>query len=809
MFEINHTFIIYQTFINIFLLLFILSSQILIKIVLVCIKVKNTVGEKMSKNTKTKKKNKIFHRFLTALCLTVASVIIICAAFMFLSGGKIRTAEKQASDKIASINNNTFKKESPTIIYDKDGNQITSLSSPGYSYTEYGNIPDLVKEAFIATEDKGFFKNDGISMRGIGRALFSYIKNMGKVTQGGSTITQQLVKNVLLTQDRTWSRKLTEIFIAVRLEKMYSKEQILEYYLNNINFSNGAYSIASAAHMYFNKSLNQLNLAEITFLTAIPNNPTYYNPLKHYNHVTDRQHLMLYNLRAQNYISDKQYQDALNTKVVLNYQPNKSKAENFMTSYAIDSAAKALMQSDNFDFQYQFSSDKDRSSYEEHYNEVYVDYENKILNGGYKIYTSFDQNKQNELQASLDKGLANFKVIDQKTGLYKMQGAAVCIDNSTGEVIAAVGGRSQNNVTNYFNRAFKAVRQPGSAIKPILVYAPAFDEGYTPDDTMVDQYIPNGPKNDENTFFGKVTLRYATELSLNTIAYQLLQNETTQYALPYLYKMDFAHIVNGDNNPIISIGGFTYGVTPVELAGAYSTLARGGDFIAPTCITKVEDETNNIIYENPMSRTRIYKEDSAYYMTDVLKGVLTKSWATGNGLGLNNMPAAGKTGTTSSCKDGWFAGYTPYLTTVVWTGYDTPTTIRNLYGATYPGSIWQDFMTKANEGLGAKDFNVPSDIQDQISQKGGSASQPTNSNADNAVNSSSDSQSTVPQTQTDNNSGTGSNGANNSGSADNNGTGNNTDSGSATSNNDNNNTTSETTNATVPNPSTNQTNGPN
>lgn len=696
-------------------------------------KSKNVIGGKMSKKVNARKKKRIIKHIFTALCLLIVFLIIACGSLLFYFRDQVQAAEKEASDKIADINDNTFIRVSPTIIYDKDGNEIGKLASSSYTYAKYKDIPDLVKETFIATEDKDFYKNNGISIRGMARAMISFVENKGRITQGGSTITQQLVKNVLLTQDRTWSRKLTEIFISIQLEKIYTKEQILEYYLNNINFGNGAYSISSAAHTYFNKSLDKLNLAEITFLAAIPNNPTYYNPLKYYNHVKERQGLMLYNLKAQNYITDKQYQDAVKTKVVLNYQAYKGTAENYMTSYAVDCAVRALMKNDNFNFQYQFASDKDRSSYEDNYNEEYADYEKQVWTGGFKIYTSFDANLQNKLQTSLDKGLAKFTSADSKTGLYKMQGAAVCIDNSTGEVVAAVGGRSQNNATNYFNRAFQAVRQPGSAIKPVLVYAPAFDKGYTPDSTMVDKYIPNGPKNDENTFFGNVTLRYAAELSLNTVAYQLLQKETTEYALPYLYKMNFAHIVSQDNNPIIGVGGFTYGVTPVELAGAYSALARGGEFIEPTCIIKIEDEQQNIIYRNSMSATRIYNEDSAYYMTDVLKGVLTKSWATGYDLGLNNMPAAGKTGTTSSSKDGWFAGYTSYFTTVVWDGYDTPTATSDLYGATYPGHIWQDFMNKANEGLKSKDFDVPADIQEQIDEKAAAAAQAAVTNAEDAV----------------------------------------------------------------------------
>ncbi|ERI95428.1 transglycosylase [Clostridiales bacterium oral taxon 876 str. F0540] len=687
----------------------------------------------MKKRTKTKRKKRLSTYLLSFLGIFLASVILICGSFLFYFRNQIQAADKEAYDKLSGINDSTFKRVGPTFIYDKGDNQIAKLSALDYIYTKYSDIPELAKYAFIATEDKDFLKNKGISIKGMSRALVSYIKNKGKITQGGSTITQQLVKNVLLTQDKTLSRKLTEILISLEFEKKYTKEQILEYYLNNINFSNGAYSIGSAAKIYFNKPLKELNLAEVTFLSAIPNNPTYYNPLKNYNHVIDRQHLMLDNLKSQKYITEEQYKEALNTKVVLNYQAPKTEAENYMTSYAIDSAIRALMKNDNFGFKYQFTTDKEKNEYESLYNDTYTEYEKKIRSGGYNIYTSFDVDKQNMLQGSLDSGLAKFKEADQKTGLYKMQGAAVCIDNSTGQVIAAVGGRTQKNTTNYFNRAFQAVRQPGSAIKPVLVYAPAFDSGYTPDSTMVDQYIPNGPKNAENTFFGQVTLRYATELSLNTIAYQLLDKETVKYALPYLFKMNFAHIVPEDSGPILGVGGFTYGVTPVELAGAYSTLARGGEFIEPTCIRKIEGENKDIIYNNPRRRIPIYKEETAYYMTDVLKGVLTKNWATGYGLGLSNMTAAGKTGTTSSSKDGWFAGYTPYITTVVWTGYDTPTAIADLYGATYPGHIWQSFMNKVSDGLQNKDFDIPSSIKEQLKEKAEKEAIAAITNAEKAV----------------------------------------------------------------------------
>ncbi|MDP4178205.1 MAG: transglycosylase domain-containing protein [Bacillota bacterium] len=657
---------------------------------------------------KKKSKFRIIKRIISSislvLCFIVLCIISSIISFIFFNKHQLAQAKNEAANKVASINADTFKEVGPTIIYDKNDKEIYRVSELDYTYTNYNEIPDLMKDTFIATEDSEFYKHGAISLKGMSRALFDALKNKGSVEQGGSTITQQLVKTVFLSQDRTFQRKYTEILIAEDMEKKYSKEQILEFYLNNINFGNGAYGAATAAHTYFNKPLQQLSLAEITYIAAIPNNPTYYNPLKYPEHVKVRQQLMLKNLKNQKYITDKQYTEALNTNITLNYQPHKNPEDNYVSSYAIDCAVRKLMENDGFKFKYSFDSDSDRDNYENSFKEKYQSYDKKIRKGGYNIYTSLDMDKQKQLQESLDTGLSDFDEKDDKTGLYKMQGAAVCIDNPTGEVTAIVGGRDQDKVANYYNRAFLAVRQPGSSIKPVLVYTPAFDKGYTPDYIITDKYIPKGPKNAENYFFGPVTLRYATEMSLNTVAYQMLIKEGVQYGLSYLYKMNFEHIVKEDNSPIIAVGGFTYGATPVEMAGAYSTIERGGEFIQPTCLRKITKTSGEPVFVNQHVKVRVYKQESTQYMTDILKGVLTETYATGYGLALDNITSAGKTGTTSDSKDGWFAGYTPYMTTVVWVGYDNPTSISSLYGATYPGQIWNSFMNKAHIGLDSIDF---------------------------------------------------------------------------------------------------------
>lgn len=649
---------------------------------------------------------KSFFKTITViLILSIYISLIIGSVLYFINKDEIDNIQKDVSSKLSSIDKDTFKRSGPTIIYDRNNKEIGRFAVGEYIYSSYEEIPQLMRYAFIATEDKDFFENIGISFKGMTRAFFVSIKNKGEISQGGSTITQQVVKNIFLTQERTLQRKYAEIMISLDIAKMYTKEEILEFYINNINYSNGAYSAASAAKLYFNKLLKDLNLAELAFLTAIPNNPTYYNPLKNYNNVITRQHLILKNLKEQLYITEEQYSEALNTKVTINYTPYKNQPDNYILSYAMDCATRTFMKRNGFMFRYEFTSNDDRKNYEKEYRTKYEEFDKKLRAGGYAVYTSLDLTKQDMLQNSLDEGLANFGEIDNKSGLYSMQGAATCIDNSNGEVVAIVGGRSQKDKNNSYNRAFLAARQPGSAIKPVLVYAPAFDKGYAPYDIITDREIPNGPKNSGNYYYGPVPIRYAVEMSLNTVAYQLFIEEGIDYGLSYLYKMNYSHLVPQDRIAVASLGGFTYGATTVEMAGAYSTLARGGGFIEPTCIRKITKENGEPFFENLYSINNVYSKESCYNITDVLQGVVTQPHGTGYGLALNNMPSACKTGTTSESKDGWFAGYTPYMTTVVWVGYDTPTSVESLYGATYPGHIWQSFMNKAHEGIPYKGFD--------------------------------------------------------------------------------------------------------
>lgn len=278
----------------------------------------------------------------------------------------------------------------------------------------------------------------------------------------------------------------------------------------------------------------------------------------------------------------------------------------------------------------------------------------------------------------------------------------MCIDNETGYVTAIVGGRKQKSTGYTLNRAFQSYRQPGSAIKPLIVYTPALENGHYPDEIVIDQKFEGGPSNSNGVYSGKITLRKAVEQSKNTIAWKLFEEITPKVGLRYLKRMNFAKIDKNDYYPAASLGGFTNGVSAVEMASGYATLANDGIYREPTCIVKITDAEGNVIVGSEKSDYQVYDKNATRIMTDMLTGVV--KYGTGRGLSIPGMATAGKTGTTNERKDGWFVGYTPYYTTSVWVGYDMPQKLDGLMGSTYPGQIWYDFMTQIHEGLDSKTF---------------------------------------------------------------------------------------------------------
>lgn len=651
-----------------------------------------------------KRKNKKVHKVRNRILLVVFSAILMTAVFFCVKYlPTVISLYNDATNKVNSISYNTFHGNQTTYLYDSNNNVINKLyGSKNSLYLASSNIPQAVKNAFIAIEDKDYFEHGAFSVKANLRVLYSIIKNNGKITQGGSTITQQLARNVFLNFDKTYKRKLEEIIIAIKLDQKYNKQQILEFYINNINFANNTYGIEAASKKYFNKSCSELNLSEICFLTAIPNDPTYYNPIKNINNTLKRRNLILSSMRQNNYITDEQYSTAINYKIVLN--PEKYTGNFWVESYTLDNTAKILMKLKGFQFKNTFNTQQDMSNYYADYSNIYNGCINDIHNNGYEIYTSIDMNKQKLLQDCLDSVLIDFN--EQDNGIYSLQGSAASIDNNTGLVIAIVGGRTSIQ-KDYLNRAFQSFRQPGSSFKPLAVYTPAFEKGYSDTTIINDHYINGGPHNDGDIYMGDIDIRTAVQMSLNSVAYQVFNAITPDYGLSFVKNMDFSKIVKEDYTPSAALGGLTYGVTPVEMGSAYSTLARGGEFITPTCIRSIVDSQGQIIYQNKMEKSRVYTYDASYLMTDILKGTLENDWGTAYNVRLDGITSAAKTGTTNEQKDGWLCGYSAYYTTVVWVGCDTPKYVDNLYGGTYPGQIWHNYMQQVHAGLQDKDFNIP------------------------------------------------------------------------------------------------------
>lgn len=658
---------------------------------------------KKQKKRKKKKPHRFFWRMIK-LQIVLMMIVLGCFGYYYFGGyaKEVSQLKSEAVKLVENSNENTFIPSQTSTIYDCKGQILTELKGEkGSDYVSYENIPANFVAAIISIEDKKYYNHSGVDYRAVFRAVKAMIQN-GKVTQGGSTITMQLAKLIYMESSQTWQYKVEQMWLALELEKRYSKNKIMEFYLNNIYFANNYYGVQAACHGYFNCELNELSLSQIAFLLAIPNSPTYYDPVVNIEHTLERRNLILDNLLEDEKITQEQYDAAIKEEIKLN-RPKvvESKKHNYVDTYVYYCATRSLMEQKGFQFRYDFDSEEEEQAYDESYDQVYADCYKEIFSGGYKIYTSIDMDKQEKLQDTVDAELEEFTDTNED-GTYAMQGAAVCIDNETGLVVAIVGGREQNFSTYTLNRAYQSHRQPGSSIKPLVVYTPMFERGYTPDTKVEDKKIEDGPSNSSGSYMGKVSVRTAIAKSLNTVAWQLYDELTPKKGLAYLKEMDFRSIVETDNTLATSLGGFTKGVSPLEMAAAYAALENDGVFKTPSCISSIIDRDENIIYTADNTGKVVYEQTAARMMTDCMTTVMESG--TGKSVRLSDMPCAGKTGTTNSQKDGWFVGFTRYYTTSVWVGYDYPKEVKDLTGSSYPGRIWNTYMEQIHEGLVSVDF---------------------------------------------------------------------------------------------------------
>lgn len=565
-------------------------------------------------------------------------------------------------------------------VFDSHGRLITTLHSDQNRLPiDINKVPQNLQNAFIAAEDNRFYEHIGIDPIGIFRAIFANLTNRG-IAQGGSTITQQLAKNAFLSQEQTLKRKIQEAMLALEIEHKYSKKEILEMYMNQIYFGQGAYGIQTAAKTYFNKDVNELTLTQCAMLAGLPKSPNYYSPFNNLNEAKKRKNVVLDQMVKYGYVSAAEAEDAKNQDLGLSKSHQSKEADEYASfiDYVSQQVAKKY---------------GDDALYKE----------------GLKIYTTMDVDKQHAAVRAMRNLPNNYT---DENGLTQPQAAIVSIDPKTGHILAMVGGRGQDS----FNRASMAVRQPGSAFKP-FVYLTALQHDMTPDTTMDDQPVTYGswsPKNAGGSYSGTMTLSDALAHSVNTIAVQLADKVGTKNIIANAKKMGITTLDAKDDNLAMALGGLTKGVTPLEMASAYGTFANKGVHVKPTAIVKILDRNGNVLedastLEKEETKTRVMSEREAYEITTMLEGVIDHGTGTAAAIG---RPAAGKTGTTDDNKDAWFVGYTPDIVTAVWIGDDTGShSLGEIYGGTIPAEIWKDYMSSATSDESGGDFSAPSGME--------------------------------------------------------------------------------------------------
>lgn len=655
----------------------------------------------------------------TILGLLLVSVLSGALAYFLWVQPEYRKLKEIAYDKLAGAKLADMTRLRDTVIYDSEGEKLGVINAGHFVYVEIQDISRTLQDAYIAQEDRNFKFHKGVDYKASLRAGLSLIKNKGKITQGGSTITQQLVKNTYLSAEKSFRRKFTEMILAREIEKMYSKAKIMELYCNNNFYGNNCYGVEAASQFYFGKSAKELTFPEAATLVGISNAPSRYEPLRHSEASLRKRNQVLRSLLDCENITKEEYQAYIQEPLHIQAEAREETDEDYLNSYAFHEAVLRLMGLHQFRFEYLWDNKEKQAAYQERFAESYELYSNELRRGGYELYTSLNPKLQEVLQEKLDEGLSSFTEL-QENGKPALQGAISLVDNESGLVVAMVGGRGRED---RYNRAFLSNRQPGSSIKPLLDYAPAMENGkYSPGTLIDDHQFEGGPANSGNHYFGMVSLREAVNRSLNTVAWQVLEDIGLPYGLGFLEKMKFQGLDWRDlSAKAISIGGFTKGVTTENMARGYASLANGGMFRNDSCILKIVHEREGEITKGQdLGEERIYSEDTAYMMTDVLKDSIRKPYGTGRMLALaGGMPCAGKTGTTNNSKDTWFCGYTRYYTMAVWVGYDTPRAMPGVYGATYAGSIWQNAMNRLHEGLEPLDWERPENVVESMAGQSG------------------------------------------------------------------------------------------
>lgn len=574
-----------------------------------------------------------------------------------------------------------------TRIYARDGSLLASLYKENRIWVPIAKIPPMVRDAFIANEDHNFYHHHGVDFGGIVRAGFADITHH-HIEQGASTITQQLARGLFLSDQQTISRKIQEALLAMEIERYYTKDEILERYLNLIYLGSGAYGVDAAAHTYFGRSVDKLTVGQAAMLAGLVAAPSDYSPYVNVQLARERQAHVLDRMVDSGYISRQQADDAKNAPLELvGERPAGLQGfrDPWFTTYAVAQ------------LEHEFGK---QATYE----------------GGLQVYTTVDPRMEKLAQDAIDWGINEGKL----EGIGADQGALVAIRPSTGEILAMVGG-TQFSLENQFNRAWQAHRQPGSSFKP-YVYTAAIDSGMPPttiiDDSPVSYPMGDGttwsPQDDDHSYMGPITLRVALAQSRNIVAVKLLEMVGVDRAIQYAHRMGVQSPL--ESNLSLALG--TSVITPLDQATGYATLANQGVHIPSSPFRIVKDSLGNPVLDNQYpEQTEVVSAGTAYVMTTMMEDVINHG--TGYPNAIIGRPAAGKTGTTSDFRDAWFVGFTPDLVTAVWIGNDNYHPMNESYGGDIPARIWAKFMKGALVNVAKHDFVFPGDEVKKVASCGG------------------------------------------------------------------------------------------
>lgn len=566
-----------------------------------------------------------------------------------------------------------------SYFYDINGSLIARLHGDvNREVVPLDRISPHLKRSVLAIEDAYFFTHKGVDPSGVARATLVNFQT-GDTLEGGSTLTQQLVKNLFLSSERSLSRKLAEAVLSMRVEQVFTKQQILEMYLNQVYWGRNTNGAETASLSYFNKHAADLTLAEAAMMAGIIQAPSVYNPIDDYKLAKRRQGLVLDRMEELGWASPAEIKEARAQPIKLGKDIS---YEASRVPYVTQAVAAELEQ--------QFGKEV-------------------VLKGGLRVQTTIDLKLQRTAEEVAQRGHDNL----QAMGTYAGQIALVAVDPNTGYVKALVGGVG-NFQENQFNRAIQARRQPGSSFKPFVYYAAFATKDYAPDSTIDDSPIsfPDGdemyaPQNYDNTFMGPISIRQAVAVSRNIPAIKLGLHVDPEKLVAECHKIGIISPLQ----PVISLPLGAADVTPMEMAGSFATFASGGYRNKTTLIARVTDSNGNIILDNTPKPKLVLDPVAVAELTDVLRSVVTSGTGTAAALS-DGRPTAGKTGTTSDFRDAWFVGYTPELATAIWIGNDDYSPMANgVTGGVYVTPIWREFMDKALAGKPIKNFPVPSEIK--------------------------------------------------------------------------------------------------